>query len=246
LVRGADHRADQVEHRGPATHGGRPLLIAANARLRFPQAALSIGGTSLCAVVMTDTTERLAETSPRLKARVAGVFELLEGLTSAGGQVVILGGLVVAGLAVFVILICCAMQALTAFWCLAPLLVLTGGSALSAFSAAQLQALASAFLSLNTAAFYVDLVFFGFWCILTGYLIFRSTFLPRILGVLLLIDGVGWATYLVPPLASAIFPAISVASGLAGLPLMFWLIVFGLNAQRWKEQASAAASSLRA
>jgi Domain of unknown function (DUF4386) len=237
-------------------------------------------------------TERIAKTSPRMKARLAGVFEVLEGATSAGGQVAILGSLLVsgsaaataanilghqplywlgfaialiavachlvwaflmyellkpvnrtvAGLAAFVILICCAMQALTALLYLAPLLVLTGGSALSGFTPQQVQGLALVFLNVNAQAFNVDLVFFGLWCILTGYLIVRSTFLPRILGILLMIDGVGWATYVVPPFASAIFPAIAVASGLAELPLMFWLIVFGVNAQRWKEQASKASS----
>jgi hypothetical protein len=237
-------------------------------------------------------TKRTAAVSPRFKARMAGVFELLEGLTSAGGQVFILGSLVVAGdavataanilghqplywlgfavsllgvafhlawaflfyelfkpvnrsvagLAMFVILVCCAMQAVTALLYLAPLLVLTGGSSLSAFTAAQVQALAALLLKVNAQAFQVDLVFFGLWCILTGYLIVRSTFLPWILGVLLMIDGVGWATFLVPPLANTLFPAIAVASGLAELPLQFWLIVFGVNAQRWNEQAGTARS----
>ncbi len=240
-------------------------------------------------------TERMTAVSPRLMARTAGVFQLLEGLTSAGGQVVILGSLVVAGdatatatkilaheplywlgfassliavafhlawaflfyelfkpvnrrlsiLAAFVILVGCALQAVSALLYLAPLLILNGGSSLSAFTPNQVQALALLFLKLNAQAFDVYLVFFGFWCILIGYLIFRSTFLPRILGVLLAIDGVGWATYLSPPLASSLFPVIAVASGVAELPLMVWLIVVGVNAQRWKEQARAAAASLR-
>ena len=61
-----------------------------------------------------------------------------------------------------------------------------------------MQALALIFLKLNAQAFEIDLVFFGFWCVLIGYLIFRSTFLPRILGVLLAIDGLGWMTYMLP------------------------------------------------
>src|SRR5215472_10293050 len=139
------------------------------------------GGTGMSAAVVT---QQIAKASPRLKARIAGVFELLEGATSAGGQVAILGSLlvsgsaaataanilahqplywlgfasaligvachlawaflmyelmkpvnrIVAGLAVFVIIICCAMQALTGLLYLAPLLVLTSGSALSAFT----------------------------------------------------------------------------------------------------------------
>jgi hypothetical protein len=135
------------------------------------------------------------------------------------------------------------MQAVTALFYLSPLLVLTRGSSMSAFTTAQVQQLAGVFLNLNAQVFQVDLVFFGFWCILTGYLIARSTFLPRILGVLLMIDRVGWATYVVPPVAEAIFPAIAVASGLAELPLMLWLIIVGVNSERWKEQALLAEAS---
>jgi Domain of unknown function (DUF4386) len=238
----------------------------------------------------SQVTKRIAEWSPRFKARMAGVFEVLEGTGSAGGQVVILGGLVVAGnaattaanilahepllwlgfasslmavafhlawaflfydlfkpvnrsvslLAMFVILVGCAMQALTSLLYLAPLLILQGGSSLSAFTPHQLQALALVFLKLNAQAFDIYLVFFGLWCVLIGSLIFRSTFLPRILGVLLAIDGWGWMLYLSPPLAQHLFPFIAVASGLAEIPLMLWLLVVGVNAERWKEQASAA------
>jgi len=235
--------------------------------------------------------ERIAETSPRFKARMAGVFQLLEALTAASPGVFVLGRLVVSGnaaataanilgherlfwvgfassligvachiawaflmyellkpvnrsvslLAAFVILVACAIQALTSLFYLAPLLILTGGSSLSAFTPQQLQALALMFLKLNDYANDIYLVFFGLWCVLTGYLIFRSTFLPRILGVLLAISGLGWVTYLHPPLAYHLFiPYIAVASALGEIPLELWLIVMGVNAQRWKEQASAA------
>jgi hypothetical protein len=69
---------------------------------------------------------------------------------------------------------------------------------------------------------------------------FRSTFLPRVLGVLLAIDGLGWMTFAVPPFASYLFPVIATASALAEIPLQLWLVVMGVNSQRWKEQASAA------
>jgi hypothetical protein len=231
--------------------------------------------------------ERIAEASPRFKARMAGVFEVLEGMTSAFGQVFVLGRLVVFSdaaataanilghqplfwlgfvssligvachiawtllfyelfkpvnsslslLAAFVGLVVCGLQALTSLLYLAPLLILQGGSSVSAFTAEQLQALALIFLKLNAYAFEIDLVFFGFWCVLAGYLIFRSTFLPRILGVLLAIDGLGWATYMYPPLACYLFPFIAAASALAEIPLQLWLVVTGVNPQRWKEQA---------
>ena len=149
-------------------------------------------------------------------------------------------------LAVFVILVGCAVQALTSLLYLAPLLILQGGSSLRAFTPDQLQALAIMFVKLRTYAFDVYLVFFGFWCILIGYLIFRSTFLPRVLGVLLAISGLGWMTYLSPPLASHLWPYIAAASALGEIPLEFWLIVMGLNVQRWKEQASAAVAHMKA
>jgi len=146
-------------------------------------------------------------------------------------------------LAAFVILVDCAIQAFTSLFHLAPLLILQGGSSLSAFTPEQLQALALTFLKLDTYAFAIDHVFFGFWLVLTGYLIFRSTFLPRVLGVLVAISGLGWVTYLSPPLAQHLSPFIVAASALGEIPLELWLIVMGVNVQRWKEQASAAWSS---
>jgi hypothetical protein len=83
-------------------------------------------------------------------------------------------------------------------------------------------------------------VFFGFRCILTGYLIFRSTFLPRILGVLVMVSGLGWVIYLYPPLAYRLSLVIAAASALGEIPLELWLMVMGVNVQRWREQASAA------
>jgi hypothetical protein len=108
--------------------------------------------------------------------------------------------------AAFIMLIGCAIQAVMSAFYLAPLPLLQGGSALAALTPGQLQALAYMFLKLNTYAFDVYLVFFGLWCILTGYLIFKSTFLPRILGVLLMTSGLGWVTYLLPPIANRLFP----------------------------------------
>jgi Domain of unknown function (DUF4386) len=238
-----------------------------------------------------EMTDWITEASPRFKARMAGVFQLLEAVTATFGQVIVLDRLVVAGnaaataanilgherlfwlgfassligvafhiawallmydllkpvnrslslFAAFVILVGCAIQAFTSLLYLAPLLILQGPNSLSTFTAGQLQALAVMFLKLNQYAFNIDLVFFGLWCILTGYLIFRSTFLPRILGVLVAISGLGFVTYLYPPLAYRLFmPYIAAASALGEIPLELWLIVMGVNVHRWKEQASAA------
>jgi hypothetical protein len=83
----------------------------------------------------------------------------------------------------------------------------------------------------------IALVFVGFYCILIGYLIFRSTFLPRILGVLMAFAGLGWLTFLSTPLANYLSPY-NLALGLLGEGSVFlWLLVKGVNVLRWKEQA---------
>jgi hypothetical protein len=84
------------------------------------------------------------------------------------------------------------------------------------------------------------LVFFGFYALLTGYLMVRSTFLPRILGVLGILGGLGWLSFLYPPLGYRLFPYIAALGLLGAGSLILWLLVFGVNEQRWKNQASAA------
>jgi hypothetical protein len=89
-------------------------------------------------------------------------------------------------------------------------------------------------------------VFFGLWCIVSGYLIFKCTFMPRWIGVLLMIDGVGWTTYLLPSLGRQLFPFVAGASAVAEITLMLWLLIAGVNADRWQQQASAAQSPTHA
>jgi hypothetical protein len=81
------------------------------------------------------------------------------------------------------------------------------------------------------------LIFFGFYCLLIGFLIFRSTFLPRILGVLMAIGGLGWLTFLSPSLAHSLSPFNLVPGILGEGALTVWLLVMSVNVQRWKEQA---------
>ena len=84
----------------------------------------------------------------------------------------------------------------------------------------------------------IGLVFFGITCVLLGYLILRSTFLPRILGVLMALAGLGWLAFLSPPFANHLSPYDQAFGFLAEVALMLWLLVRGVDAQRWKEQAS--------
>jgi len=84
------------------------------------------------------------------------------------------------------------------------------------------------------------LVFFGVYCLLIGYLISKSTFLPRVLSILMVIGGLGWLTFLSHSLASALAPYHMAPGILAETLLTVWLLVPGVNAQRWKEQSAAA------
>jgi hypothetical protein len=143
-------------------------------------------------------------------------------------------------LAAFLSLVGCAIKTFSRVFFIAPLFVLGGSHYLSVFSAEQLQALALLFLKVNDQGAAIALVFFGFYALLTGYLVIRSTFLPRFLGVLGIIGGVGWLSFLYPPLGYRLFPIIALLGLLGAGAKILWLLVFGVNEQRWKEQASAA------
>jgi len=144
-------------------------------------------------------------------------------------------------LAAFFSLAGCAIQAVSSAFFLAPLVVLGSAQSLSAFNVEQLQAQALMFFKLYGQAYNIGLVFFGFYCLLIGYLIVRSTFLPRVLGVLMAFAGLGWLTFLWPPLANHLSPY-NLAAGILGEgSLTLWLLVRGVNVPRWNEQSSAAA-----
>jgi len=143
-------------------------------------------------------------------------------------------------IAAFFSLTGCAIQAFGSLFQLAPSVILGGEHYLSVFKVEQLQAVALMFLNLNGEAANIYLVFFGLFNFLIGYLIFKSTFLPRILGGLMALSGLGWLIFLSPPLANHLFTYIAVVGILAEALLMLWLLVKGVNVQRWQEQAGAA------
>ena len=146
----------------------------------------------------------------------------------------------IALMAAFFSLMGCALTAVQSLFQLAPSVVLGSSQYSSVFNVKQLQTLAQMLLDLNAQAGYVALVFFGVFQLLIGYLIFRSTFLPQILGALIALGGLGWLTFLSPPLANHLLTPLEALGILAEAPLMLWLLVMGVNSQRWTERASAA------
>jgi hypothetical protein len=131
----------------------------------------------------------------------------------------------------------CAVQAAALVFYAAPWVVLSGSH--DSASLAVDQAMALLGLELYVQAYNIGLGFFGFYCILIGYLIFKSAFLPRALGVLMVFGGLSWLTFLSPSLASCLRPY-NIAPGVLGEgSLTLWLLLAGVNAQKWVEQANA-------
>jgi len=125
----------------------------------------------------------------------------------------------------------------------APLLFMSGAEGLTAFKPDQLRTLAVTFIRLHTIGFDIALVFFGFHCVVVGYLFFRSNFFPRVLGALLALAGL---CYLINTFASFLSPAFAthlsrytLVLGVGEVLSALWLLVIGVNVQRWKEQARA-------
>ena len=128
----------------------------------------------------------------------------------------------------------CAVSGIASVFQLAALNMFKATSYSSAFTADQLKALAYTVLKLGGGN--VSLVFFAFYCGLIGFLTIRSTFLPRIVGVGMVIASLGWLTFLSPSLVNALYPY-NLLPGIAGEGLLtLWLLTKGVNGERWKEQ----------
>jgi hypothetical protein len=123
----------------------------------------------------------------------------------------------------------------------APLIFLGKASYLAAFTTAQLQAAAYVSLRMFEYGFMISLTFFGCFCLTLSYLVFRSTFFPRVIGGLLAIQGSlyltnSFAHFVAPAVGDRVFPFLAV-SGIAEVSFCLWLLVVGVNVGRWREQA---------
>lgn len=124
---------------------------------------------------------------------------------------------------------------------LAPLFLLGDAQYLQAFSPQQLQALSYLAIKAHGYGFGIGLIFFGFACLLRGYLIFSCGYLPKALGVLMALAGLcylinSFALLLAPAFASIIFPAILVPAFVGELSLCLWLIIKGVNVEQWQQR----------
>ena len=133
---------------------------------------------------------------------------------------------------------------------LMPLFLLGDADYLKAFDPAQLQAWSYMAIKLHDYGFGIGLIFFGCVCLVEGYLIRISRYLPWLIGLLMQIAGAcylinSFALLLTPDLAARLFPMILIPCFVAELSLALWLLIKGVNLAEWRRRASmnAAASA---
>jgi len=138
----------------------------------------------------------------------------------------------------------CGIKTLARLFYYAPLLLLSGAPYLSAIQPAQLEPLALAFIKINSQAAAIALIFFGFQSLLQGWLVFNSGFLPRFLGVLAMVGGLGWLTFLWPPLGYQAFMIVALVALVGVIATVGWLFIRGVDDVKWRARAALAANSI--
>jgi hypothetical protein len=146
-------------------------------------------------------------------------------------------------LAAFFNLVSIGVEAAITLYLVEALFPLGSAGYLKAFTPEQLYAMASLSLKSHSYGFGVSLTFFGCFCLVIGYLIFRSTYLPRALGILMQIAGLSYLTnsftlVLAPALANRLFPAILLPAFVGEASFCLWLLMKGVNVPKWQEQIS--------
>ncbi len=142
----------------------------------------------------------------------------------------------IALVAAFIDMTASVIKTMARVFYVAPLFVLSGTSALSAFNTDQLRGLAILLLRIDARAASMATAFFAVSGLLNGYLIYRSTFLPRALGILAMAASVGWLRFAYPPLRFPSFTFIAVFALVAAAVKIFLLIRYGVDEKRWMER----------
>ena len=123
----------------------------------------------------------------------------------------------------------------------AALLLSSGADYLTVFTADQLQALVPLFLDLHEQGITIAGIFWGLWLFPMGYLVFKSRYIPRILGIFLIIGGFGYLidsfTFFLLPNFYATINQITQFTWYGELLLPLWLLIKGVNVEQWKKRA---------
>jgi hypothetical protein len=147
-------------------------------------------------------------------------------------------------LATFLRLVAIAIQLAATLALLAALFPLGSAAALKAFTPQQLYAFAGLALTVHSHGFGLALLLFGACFLFHGYLIFHSGFLPKVIGILIQIAGLcymtnSFALFLAPKLESVIFPVILLPAFIGEASLCLWLLVKGVDAEKWRQSNAA-------
>jgi Domain of unknown function (DUF4386) len=141
-------------------------------------------------------------------------------------------------LAVLFNLVSLAVEAISKVFLLAVLPTLGNANYLVAFEPQQLQILANLALKSHDIAFNIALIFFGFTCLVNGYLIFKSGYFPRFIGVLMQLAGFCYlvscfAALFAPALANLLIPAILLPPLIGESSFCLWMLIKGVDVDRW-------------
>ena len=120
----------------------------------------------------------------------------------------------------------------------AVLLLLNGTDYLKVFSVDQLYSQVMFFLDLGHYGAFIAAIFWGLWLLPMGYLVFKSGFLPRIIGILLIIAGFG---YVIDSFALFLLPDLNIDISqftfIGELLMLLWLLIKGVNIEQWEKRA---------
>jgi len=147
-----------------------------------------------------------------------------------------------AALMVIFLLLSVPIAMLTELNNVAVLILLSGADSLKVFTADQLHALALFFLELHAFGLNIAFLVGALWFFPMGYLVFKSGFLPRILAVLLIMNGLA---YLIDSYAALLVPDLKVNlvmfTGWVEVVFALWLLIRGVNVERWEQRARESA-----
>ena len=185
--------------------------------------------------------KRIAEASPRLKARMAGILFLFLVLTASFTEFFARGKVSSAAeIAAGVIEVSCMIAVTLLLYDIFKLVDRRLSLLAASFNFVGLTLELFQFLPHGVN---IGLGFHGLYWIVIGYLIFKSTFLPRILSALTAITGLCWLTFLSPALTNYLSPYILASAFLVEGSVFLWLLVMGLSTSKWEEKASGLAKA---
>jgi len=129
-----------------------------------------------------------------------------------------------------------AVECINALNLFAAIQFLSGANYLNVFQTGQLQAMAMSFLNSYTNGFMIAQIFFGTWLLPLGYLVYKSRFLPKFLGILLILDFFGvlswfFQFFLLPDYGILSYPGLAI-SFIAEISLTLWLLIMGVKEQK--------------